>query len=112
MENKSKANEKLARDICRYLTDNMESRITIKMLSEKFHISGTSIKCAFKSTYGESIYAYIRKQKMLSAAKELKSTDKSVLEIAGIYGYDNGSKFAKAFRECMGMSPFNYRKNG
>ena len=71
MEKRSKANEKLARDICRYLTDNMESRITLKMLSEKFHISGTSIKCAFKSTYGESIYAYIRKQKMLSAAKEL-----------------------------------------
>ncbi len=112
MENKSKTNEKLAHEICRYLTEHMESRITIQMLSERFHVSGTGIKCAFKSVYGESVYAYIRKQKMLSAAKELKTTDKSVLEIAGSYGYDNGSKFAKAFRDCVGMSPLAYRKYG
>ena len=111
MENRSKSNEKLAHDIYRYLTDNMERRITLKMLSEKFHISGTSIKCAFKAAYGESVYAYIKKQKMLSAAKDLKNTDKSVLEIAGSYGYDNGSKLAKAFRECVGMSPLAYRKS-
>lgn len=111
MENKNNSNEKLAHDVCRYLTEHMESRITIKMLSGRFHVSGTGIKCAFKSAYGESVYAYIRKQKMLSAAKELKTTNKSVLEIAGSYGYDNGSKFAKAFRECMGMSPLSYRKS-
>ncbi len=107
----SKANEKLARDVCRYLTENMGSRITIKMLSEVFGVSGTGIKCAFKAVYGEPIYRYIRRIKMQSAAEELKNTDKSVLLIAGSYGYDNGSKFAKAFKECMGAPPLSYRKN-
>ena len=81
MENKSKTNEKLAHEICRYLTEHMESRITIQMLSERFHVSGTGIKCAFKSVYGESVYAYIRKQKMLSPQKSLKQPIKACLKL-------------------------------
>ena len=39
----------------------------------------------------------------------LKSTDFTILEIAGEYGYENGSKFAGAFKAVMGMSPNEYR---
>ena len=33
-----------------------------------------------------------------------------VVEIAGKYGYENGSKFAGAFRSVMGTSPSEYRR--
>ena len=46
---------------------------------------------------------------MHSAAAMLKSTDFTILEIAGEYGYENGSKFAGAFKAVMGMSPDEYR---
>ena len=46
---------------------------------------------------------------MQSAARDLCSTNASVLEIAGRYGYDNASKFAKAFKDTMGASPSDYR---
>ncbi len=48
--------------------------------------------------------------KMLAAAKDLCTTNCSILEIAGKYGYDNGSKFAKAFGQSLGLTPGNYRK--
>ena len=48
---------------------------------------------------------------MQKAASLLKNTDKSVLEIAGIVGYNNGSKFAGAFRRVMNKSPNEYRKS-
>ena len=47
---------------------------------------------------------------MMSAAKILKDTNKNILEIAGDYGYENGSKFSAAFKKVMGVSPSEYRK--
>jgi AraC-like DNA-binding protein len=69
----------------------------------------TLIKSAFRAVYGVPLYAYIRTQKMESAAYMLEHTDKSVLQIAGEHGYDNGSKFASAFRQVKGMTPSAYR---
>ena len=105
----SKSQVGLAKAMCDYLTENMDTRVTLDELTEVFHMSGTQLKTIFKGVYGISIYSYIRTQKMKSAAKLLRSTDETVLEIAGRYGYENGSKFAKAFRDTMGMSPSEFR---
>lgn len=102
----------LAKAVCRYLTDHMDSHITLEQLSEHFHVSGTGIKNSFKAVYGMSVYSYIRAQKMQAAAQLLRETDRSVLDIAGSFGYDNGSKFAKAFRDCCGVPPNEFRRNG
>ena len=102
----------LAREVCAYLTARMDERITLDMLARAFHVSGTSIKNSFKAVYGTSLYAYIRAQKMQAAAKRLAETERSVLEIAGDFGYDNASKFAKAFRDAFGVTPGEYRRRG
>lgn len=96
-------------EISGYLTEHMDNRITLKKLSGFFHVSGTQIKTAFKAVYGVSFYAYIRTQKMESAAYMLEYTEKSILEIAGEHEYDNGSKFANAFKAVKGMTPTEYR---
>ncbi len=99
----------LAKGVCEYMTQNMDKHITIERLAELFHISGTQLKNTFKGVYGISIYSYIRSQKMQAAGRMLRESDETVLEIAGKFGYENGSKFAKAFRAEMGMSPKVYR---
>lgn len=105
----SKSQVALAKEISRFLTDNMDRRITLEQLSEYFHISGTHIKNIFRGVYGVPLYAYIRTVKMESAAYMLEYTDKTVTEIAGEHGYDNSSKFARAFRDVKGVSPSEYR---
>ena len=47
---------------------------------------------------------------MNAASDLLKNTDLTVLEIAGMCGYDNGSKFAKVFKDVTGLSPSSYRR--
>ncbi len=101
----------LAKNVYEYLTRHMESRITLEQLSNIFHVSGTQIKNSFKGVYGVSVYSYIRAQKMQSAALLLQQTDMTVLEVAGHFGYDNGSKFAKAFKDTLGMTPNEYRNS-
>lgn len=105
----TKAQVDLVKEISRYMTEHMNDRITLKQLSERFHISATHIKNTFKGVYGVSIGSYIRTQKMESASYMLEYSDKSILEIAGDHGYDNGSKFASAFRAIKGISPNEYR---
>lgn len=105
----SDAQVTLAKEISGYLTKHMDDRITLEQLSNLFHISGTQIKTAFKAVYGVSFYVYIRTQKMESAAFMLEYTDKAILEISGEHGYDNGSKFANAFKAVKGMTPTEYR---
>lgn len=99
----------LAKAVCRYLSAHMDRRYTLEQLSEIFHVSGTQIKAAFKGVYGVPIYTYTRTQKMQAAARLLRESDCTVLEIAGRVGYDNGSKFAGAFRDVMGVTPNEYR---
>ncbi len=99
---------KQARD---YLSAHMDERVTIPALAEKLHVSPTGLKSAFRKVCGVSVYGYVRIQKMQSAAYLLRTTGKTILEIAGICGYSNGSKFSAAFRSVMGCSPNEYRKH-
>lgn len=101
----------LAKNICSYLTEHIEQHITIAELAEMFNVSTSRIRSSFSGVYGMSIHSYMRAQRMRAAALLLKSTDRTVLDIAGQFGYDNGSKFAGAFRAVMGVTPAQYRNS-
>lgn len=100
-----------AKEAKKYLLAHLDEHITITELADMLGISSTSLKICFKGVYGDTINGYITNCKMQKAASLLKNTDKSVLEIAGIVGYNNCSKFASAFRRVMNKSPNEYRKS-
>ena len=70
------------------------------------------MKAAFKSVYGTSLAAHIREHRMEQAAKLLRTTDRSIAEIAQAVGYDSQSKFTAAFKAYFHMLPREYRKQG
>lgn len=99
----------LASAVSEYLLAATEDRPTMADLSARFHVSATQILQSFQGVYGMSPAAFLRAQKMHAAAEQLRSTDRTVLDIAGQFGYDNASKFARAFRSIIGVSPNAYR---
>lgn len=105
----SRVQVQLAGEIRDYLRSNTEAKVTISVLTAEFHVSPAQIKSSFQAVYGMSPAAYLRSRKMKSAAQLLRETDRTVLDIAGQFGYDNASKFAKAFRDVIGVSPAAYR---
>ena len=82
----------------------------IDELSDKFDMPVTAMKLCFKNVFGLPVFTYARRERMKIAAKELRESDRGILEIAGEVGYNNGSKFAHAFQDVMGMTPKEYRK--
>ena len=106
----TKSQAELAEQASRYMLEHMDMKITISEISERMHVSQTQLKNSFRNYYGESVYKYIRSRKMQQAAVQLEEGKLSVMEIAGMYGYENCSKFATAFRKEYGLSPSSYRK--
>lgn len=107
----TKSQAELAEQASRYMLERMDRKITISEISEKMHVSQTQLKNSFRNYYGESVYKYIRSRKMKLAADQLAEGQFSVMEIAGMFGYENCSKFAAAFRGEYGVSPSSYRKH-
>lgn len=99
-----------AKAVASYLSSHLSERITLQELSVLFNSSPTSIKSSFRRVYGISVYGFAKKVKMEEAARILRSTDQTVMEIASEFGYENGSKFAAAFQSVTGRSPSEYRK--
>ena len=108
--NCSKSQAGLAKQASSYILEHMDKRITIKEISERMHVSQTQLKNSFRNYYGNSVYKYIRSRKMRQAAAMLAEEQYSVMEIAGMFGYENCSKFAAAFRGEYGMSPSGFRR--
>lgn len=99
----------LAERVRERLLAESDRTVTLTELSRQLGVSAAQIKSSFTGVYGMSPAAYLRAQRMHGAAELLRQTDRTVLDIAGQFGYDNASKFAKAFRDVIGVSPREYR---
>ena len=101
-----------------YLVEHLDSRVTQAELAQRYHISLTSLKGAFKQVYGLPINTYLRRCRVQHAEQLLFTTDLSILEIAQRVGYDSPSRFAAMFkrekgitpRECAACAPTSCRK--
>lgn len=102
---------RIAKGAFAMLWENCSRHIPIGTLAEALNVSTTHLKNSFRAVYGAPLYSYVRTQKMLAAAGQLRYSGHTVLDIAGEFGYDNGSKFARAFRTVMGMTPREFRSN-
>lgn len=100
----------IIKNIHDYLIENMDQRITIDSLANKFLLNTTTIKTVFKAVYGDSIASHTREHRMEHAAKLLSLTDDSIAQIAQSVGYNSQSKFSAAFQEAYQILPLEYRK--
>ena len=106
----TEAQKEVAELVQGMIMSGLERHITIAELAGALHVSPTQVKVCFHKVYGVPVYSYARARRMEAAAKMLADTDESILEIAGRFGYENGSKFAVAFRAVMDVSPSEYRR--
>ena len=103
------AQAELVRKVLEYVRERPSDRLTEVELAAAFHVSPRQLQKSFRCIYGLPVYQCLRGFKLHLAAEALKTTGRTVMDIAGEFGYANGSKFAAAFKEVMGLSPGEYR---
>ena len=94
-----------------YLTQHLDSRVTIEELSKKFLMNPSTMKALFKSVYGSSLASHIREHRMERAARLLIEGDESVAQVARAVGYESQSKFSTEFHKAYGVLPTEYRRS-
>ena len=100
---------RLAKQAGDYLLAHAQSDATVTQLATQLGVSTSALSSAFRGVYGMTPGAFLRAQRMHGAAALLRTTQRTILDIAGQFGYDNPSKFAKAFRSVIGVAPNAYR---
>ena len=68
-------------------------------------MSSTKLKKNFKNLFGDSIYSYYQKHRMLKAKELMLAKKHTVKQVAREVGYDNVSNFITAFRKQFKHSP-------
>lgn len=93
--------------ILNFIDRNLQSPLTLDLLSQNFYLSSSYLCRIFKSATGTTINKYIS-AKRISRAKELLSSGYSVGETAELCGYNDYSNFLKTFTKTVGITPKKY----
>jgi AraC-like DNA-binding protein len=89
----------------RCLVERLEDPPTLAELARTAGFNVTKLKGGFRTLFGTSVFAYLRRVRMEQARRLLTERHLNVSETALRVGYQNPSKFAAAFRKQFGVSP-------
>lgn len=93
-----------------FLHDNLEQKIDLQTLAELAGVSRFHFTRAFKVSFGVPPYKYLLNLRLRRAAELLRTTQRSITEIALSVGFSCSSELARAFRQTMECTPREFRQ--
>ena len=88
-----------------------DEALTLRCLSRRLGYSEFYTTRKFREISGMQLRDYLRHRKLAFALKEVRDSDKSLLQIAFDYGFSSHEAFTRAFKAAYGITPSEYRKN-
>ena len=85
--------------------------ITLRELAAYLGYSEYHVSHKFSEIAGMPFRDYLRYRLLAFALKEVRDTQRSMLDIALDYGFSSNEAFTRAFREAYGVSPADYRRH-
>ncbi len=98
-------------EVLDYIENNIAGDITVEDVANHSYVSISSLQKTFKYVFHMSVKEYLLRRRFTCAAKEILSTNKSILEIALKYGYSSHESFTRGFKKVWGVTPNEYRKH-
>ena len=97
-------------EIREYLDENLYKSHSIRDLCKRFMINREKLQLGFHELVKSTVHAYIIRQRIERAAKQLVESDDSVKAIALDSGYKKQRSFNKTFKSIFQLTPANYRR--
>lgn len=94
-----------------YIIAHYQEEISLEDLAKSALYSPWHSLRAFTELIGKTPFEYIRAVRLSEAAKKIRDSNKSILDIALESAFGTHEGFTKAFTKQFGMTPRNYRKN-
>lgn len=96
--------------IIKYINQNFSDIHSIEDIAERLHISKYYLCRLFKDATGITLIDYLNTIKVKNACKFLETTDKDILEISQLCGFNSSAYFSNVFKKVMSQSPSKYRQ--
>lgn len=97
--------------VLEYINERLDQDIKLADLAALLNISPFHFSHQFKQSLGTTPYQYLLQQRIERAKQLLKQTDRSIMEIAFLCGFNSHSHLSKQFRQLTGITPKVYRAN-
>ena len=108
MENKTVVNIETVID---YIEANLDGKLDLEMVAEAVHYSKYHLHRMFTSIVGMTIHDYVQRRQLTEAAKLLVFSDRPIIEVAFICGYESQQAFSSVFKSMYKIPPAEYRDN-
>jgi len=95
-----------------YIETHLDGKLDLEQVSDAVHYSKYHLHRMFTGTLGMTIHDYVQRRQLTEAAKLLIFSDKPIIEISFICGYESQQSFSSAFKAMYKIPPAEYRDNG
>lgn len=95
-----------------YIEENLKDSLRLNQVAEALHYSKYHLHRIFKETVGLTIHEYIKRRQLTEAARLLAYSQKTILEIALVSGYESQQAFTDVFRAVYKITPARFREAG
>lgn len=85
--------------------------LDVEALARGVHMSAGHLSREFRAAYGESPYSYLMTRRIERAMTLLRRGDLSITEVCFAVGCSSLGTFSTRFRELVGASPSDYRRD-
>tara|TARA_R110002072_G_scaffold4240_1_gene29925 strand:+ start:12434 stop:13402 length:969 start_codon:yes stop_codon:yes gene_type:complete len=97
-------------EIKQYILKHIDAPLpSLKELAHEFGINEFKLKTGFKQLYGETVFRYLKLERLEKGHLLLSSTNFTLKEISKMCGYKSTTHFVRNFREHYGMPPKTFR---
>lgn len=95
-----------------YIESHLTNKLDLETVARAVHYSKYHLHRVFMDTIGLTIHDYVLRRRLSESAKLLIFSNKSIIEIALISGYESQQAFTTIFKQMYKKSPNQYRKAG
>ena len=93
-----------------FIESNLNEKLDLKTVANAVHYSKYHIHRMFTDIVGMTIHDYVLRRQLTEAAKLLVFSDRSIIDIALICGYESQQAFTFAFKAMYKLPPAEYRE--
>lgn len=93
-----------------YIEKNIAEDLSLDQVVDYLKLNKTYFCKLFKENTGKTFSQYVNQVRIEYSKKLLEDTNMSILDVALAVGYNNSNYFHKAFKERLGITPYNYRQ--
>ncbi|MGL5379857.1 response regulator transcription factor [Clostridium sp.] len=97
-------------DIISYIDKNIQSKITLKMLSNDINMNESYLSRMFKRETGKNIVYFINERKMKKAMELLEDESILIKQVSKAVGIEDQFYFNKLFKKFYNVNPSDFKK--